>query len=114
MMSPYASPTDSLEPQIMDGLLLCDCANTIALLPRRNPNPPEKCYRLICAYLHDAQQFTNMSFVNAGYNPADTGAKLGPNVAAWRSFLQNGLFFIGYLSRKEFKTSRDKDSGSMG
>ena len=93
MMSSYAPPADSLEPQILAGLLLCDCANTIALLSRCNPNPPEKCYRLICAYFHDAQQFANMSFANAWYNLADTGTKLGPNVVAWGSFLQNGLFF---------------------
>ena len=114
MMSSYAPPTDSLEPQIMDGLLIFDCANAIALLSRCNPDPPEKCYRLICAYLHDAQQFTNMSFANAGCNLADTGAKLGPNAVVWRSFLQNGLFFIVYLRRKEFKTSRDNVSGPMG
>ena len=37
-------------------LLLCDCANTIALLSRPNANPPEKSYKIICAYLYDFQK----------------------------------------------------------
>ena len=77
MMSSYAAPSDSFESQILAGLLLCDCANTIALLSRCNPNPPGKCYRLTCAYLRDSHQFANMSFVNAGYNLADTGGENG-------------------------------------
>ena len=104
--SPVASCSashESLGPQISAGLSLRECANTMALVSRCNPNPPEKCHRSICAYLRDAQQFAYMSFPNAGCNLADTVAKLASNVAVWRSRLANDLFLTGYLSRKGYK-----------
>ena len=55
----------------MHALLICDCANTVALMAILNPNPIEKVYCLICAYLYDAQRYVNFSFVNAPYNFGD-------------------------------------------
>ena len=94
----YSLSSESANPHIIAGLLLCGCANTVALLSRRNPNPPGQRYRLICAYLHDSQQFANMSFANAGYKLADTGTKMASIVAARRSFLPNGMFLSDILA----------------
>ena len=89
-------------------LLLCDCANTVALLSRPNANPPEKSYKVVCAYLYDSQKFINFSFANAPYNLADVGTKMASNVTIWRSFMRYGTFYIGFMSRREFKQTSEK------
>ena len=88
--SPQAEPA-SARPHIY-ALLVCDCANTNALMSRLNPNPSEKVYRLICAYLYDAQRYINFSFVNAPYNFGDVATKTMSNLSIWHSFLKTGSF----------------------
>ena len=89
-------------------LLLCDCANAIALLSRPNANPVEKSYKIVCSYLYGAQKFINFSFVNAPYNLADVGTKMASNVTIWRSMMDHGAFYIGFMSRKEFRETSEK------
>ena len=85
---------ESEEREAVFALLVFDCANTIALMSRLNPNPIEKVYRLICAYLYDGQRHINFSFTNAPYNFGDIATKHMYNLPIWHSFLKTGMFFI--------------------
>ena len=104
VMNPDSSAENEERPAVY-ALLVCDCANTIALMSRLNPNPVEKVYRLICAYLYDAQRYINFSFINAPYNFGDIATKTMSNLSIWHSFLKTGMFFIGFMSRREYKTT---------
>lgn len=54
------------------------------------------------------KKFINFSFANAPYNLADVGTKMASNVAIWRSFMSYGTFYIGFMSRREFKQTSEK------
>ena len=111
--SVYPAQSDIGERPEVYALLVCDCANTISLMSRLNPNPSEKVYRRICAYLHDAQRYVNFSFINAPYNFGDIATKTMSNLSIWHSFLKTGLFFIGFTSRREYKTTVSKFARSL-
>ena len=93
---------------LIRGLVLSDCANTISLMYQDNPNTQNRSYKLVRNYLLDAQRFTNFSYVNAPYNLSDVGTKVNSNVAVWRRWAKSNCFYIGFMSRKEYKVSSEK------
>ena len=68
---------------------------------------------MVCNYLLGAQRFSNYSYVNAPYNLSDVGANVNPNVAVWRHWAKSNCFYIGFMSRKEYKTPTEKMSGRV-
>ena len=101
----YPVTVSDCERPAVYALLVFGCANAIALMPHLNPNPTEKAYRLICAYLYDAQRYINFSFVNAPYDFGDIDTRNMSILSIWHTFLKNGLFFLAFAPRREYKTT---------
>ena len=97
---------DSLESTVAQSvhvILLTDCSNAHSAVHTVQPRSTDKSTRILLSYIRDYLAFLTLTFIDAGFNVADLGTKINPNIGPWNRLVKENRFTIGFLGRIKYK-----------
>ena len=88
-------------------VVLTDCSNAHASVHSIQPRSTDKSTKIVLGYIRDYLSYLCLTFIDAGFNLADTGTKTDANKGIWLSFIETNEFRIGFVGRKLYRELKE-------